>query len=79
LNEYLSIVKDNNNDLWIATYNARVWHYNGKKTTHYPVKDNSKDITFFSIFKDNNGTLWLGTQESGAYKFNGQTFERFKP
>jgi ligand-binding sensor domain-containing protein len=79
LNEYLSIAKDNNNELWIATYRDGVWHYDGKKVTHYEVKDGAKDITLFSIYKDNYGDLWLGTPENGAYKFNGRAFERFKP
>jgi ligand-binding sensor domain-containing protein len=47
LNEYLSIAKDNNNELWIATYRNGIWHYSGKKITHYPVKDGTKDITLF--------------------------------
>jgi ligand-binding sensor domain-containing protein len=79
LNEYLSIVRDNNNDLWIATYRNGVWKYDGAKVTHYPVQINSANITVFSIYKDNNGVLWLGTHENGAFKFNGQAFERFKP
>ncbi len=78
LNEYLSITKDNNNGLWIATYRDGVWHYDGKKVTHHLVKAGNKDITIFSIYKDNQGTLWLGTHENGAYQFNGKTFERFK-
>ncbi|MBI2271938.1 MAG: hypothetical protein HYU69_16480 [Bacteroidetes bacterium] len=78
LNEYLSIAKDNNNELWIATYHDGIWRY-GPNIVHYPVKDGAKDITVFSIYKDNNGDLWLATHETGVYKFNGQTFERFKP
>ncbi len=78
LNEYLSIEKDNNNNLWIATYRNGVWEYDGTKVVHYPVKLNSKDITVFSVYKDNNGDLWLGTHENGAFKFNGQSFEQFK-
>lgn len=79
LNEYLSTVKDNENNLWFVTYRNGVWKYDGTKITHYPVQANSKDITLFSIYKDNNGELWLGTHENGAYKFNGKTFEKFKP
>ena len=79
LNEYLSIAKDNNNELWITTYRDGIWRYNGKTIVHYPVKDGKKDITVFSIYKDNTGDLWLGTHENGVYKFNGETFERFKP
>ncbi len=79
INEYLSIVKDNNNDLWIATYLNGVWKYDGAKVIHYPVQKDSKDITVFSIYKDNNGALWLGTHENGAYKFNGTMFQTFTP
>lgn len=77
--EYMSIAKDNNDELWIATYANGVWRYDGKNTTYYPVQDEGKDITLFSIYKDNKGNLWLGTHESGAYLFNGKTFEKFNP
>lgn len=75
--EYLSIARDNNNELWIATYANGVWRYDGKKTAYYPVQSGGEDITLFSIYKDNKGDLWLGSHENGAYKFNGKTFERF--
>ena len=78
LNEYLSIVMDNNNNLWIATYLNGVWKYDGTKTTHYPVQLNTKHIKVFSIYKDNNGDIWLGTNENGVFKFNGQAFEQAK-
>lgn len=79
LKEYLSTVRDNENNLWFVTYRSGVWKYDGTKITHYVVQDNSKNITLFSIYKDNNGDLWLGTHENGAYKFNGTTFEKFTP
>jgi ligand-binding sensor domain-containing protein len=79
LSEYLSIVKDNNNQLWIATYLDGVWRYNGSNVIHYPVKQGTKNITAFSIYKDNNGHLWLGTHENGVFQFNGQAFEKFIP
>jgi ligand-binding sensor domain-containing protein len=86
LKEYLSTVRDNENNLWFVTYRDGVWKYDarlpdgqGTKITHYTVQDNSKDITVFSIYKDNIGELWLGTHENGVYKFNGKTFEKFKP
>ena len=79
LNEYLSTVRDNNNNLWFVTYRNGVWKYDGAKITHYPIQVNSKDIALFSIYKDNKGDLWLGTHENGAYKFNGMTFEKFTP
>ncbi|NJM80426.1 MAG: hypothetical protein HC854_13910 [Flavobacterium sp.] len=77
LDEYLSTVRDNNNNLWFVTYRDGVWEYDGTKITHYKVQDNLKNITLFSIYKDNDGNLWLGTHQNGAYKFNGKTFEKF--
>ena len=79
LDEYLSSVIDNNNNLWFVTYRDGVWKYDGSNISHFPVKYNSKNITLFSIYKDNNGDLWIGTHENGAFKFNGQTFEKFEP
>ena len=76
---FMSVVKDVNQDLWMATYSEGVWRYDGKNKIHYPVKDGFKDITLFSIYKDNHGDLWVGSHEAGAYKFNGKTFEKFRP
>lgn len=77
--EYMSIARDDQGDLWIATYWSGVWRYDGQKTTYYPVQAGGKDITMFCIYKDKRGDLWLGTHENGAYKFNGKSFERFVP
>lgn len=75
---FMSAVKDDTGDLWMATYNEGVIKYDGTTTTRYSVKDGEKDITLFSIYKDKEGNLWLGTHESGVFKFNGKTFEKFK-
>jgi ligand-binding sensor domain-containing protein len=79
LDEYLSSIKDDENNLWFVTYRDGVWKYDGTKITHYPVQHHSKDITLFSIYKDKQGILWLGTHENGTYKFNGTKFEKFTP
>jgi len=78
LSEYLSTLRDNQNNLWFVTYRDGIWKYDGTKITHYPVQDNSISITLFSIYKDNNGDLWLGTQENGVFKFDGLTFKKFE-
>lgn len=79
LDEYLSTVRDDNDNLWFVTYRDGVWKYDGEEITHYIVQDNSVDITLFSIYKDNNGDLWLGTHANGVYQFNGSSFEKFVP
>jgi ligand-binding sensor domain-containing protein len=75
---FMSAVKDDNGNLWLATYSEGVIKYDGKTVTQFAVKDGEKDITLFSIYKDKEGNLWLGTHEAGVYKFNGKTFEKFK-
>lgn len=76
---FMSAVKDKNGDLWMATYGAGVWRYDGKTSTHYPVMDGNVPTTVFSIYADRQGGLWLGTHEAGVYKFNGTSFEKFDP
>jgi ligand-binding sensor domain-containing protein len=77
LDEFLSAVRDNEDNLWFVTYRDGAWKYDGSKITQYVVQDNSKPITLFSIYKDNQGVLWLGTHENGAFRFNGTAFEKF--
>lgn len=79
LTEYLSSVRDNENNLWFVTYRDGVWKYDGSKITQFKVQENSKDITLFCIYKDNKGDLWLGTHNNGAYIFNGNAFLKFNP
>jgi ligand-binding sensor domain-containing protein len=77
LNEYLSITKDDDNNLWIATYLHGVWKFDGKEISHYPIQVNAQNIPIYRLYKDNTGVIWLGTHENGAFKFNGKTFEKF--
>ena len=79
LYEYLSIAKENKNTLFIATYDAGVYRYDGKNSKHFALKDGATQIKLFSIYKDNDGKLWLGTPENGAYVYNEQAFEKFQP
>ena len=72
----MSMAKDKAGDLWMATYGAGVWRYDGKTLTSYPVLVDGKPITVFSIYKDRQDGLWLGTHEHGVCKFNGKAFEK---
>jgi len=75
---YHSIIEDKTGALWIQTYEAGVWRYDGKNITNYTIEE-SIAITSYSMYKDKQGDLWLGTNEAGVYKFNGKTFEKFRP
>lgn len=78
LDEYLSSVRDNDNNLWFVTYKNGVWKYDGKTIQQYPIQENSQLITLYSVSMDNEGDLWIGTHENGVYKFNGASFEKFE-
>lgn len=75
----LGFVEDKAGDLWGVTYEQGVWRYDGKKTTHYAVKNGKEDAKLFTIYQDRQGKLWLGSHETGVYFFNGKSFERFMP
>jgi ligand-binding sensor domain-containing protein len=72
----MSMAKDAAGDLWMATYGAGVWRYDGKTLTNYPVLVDGKPITVFSIYRDRQDGLWLGTHEHGVCKFDGKAFEK---
>lgn len=72
----MSMATDAAGDVWLATYGAGVWRYDGKSLTSYPVLVDGKPITVFSIYRDRQDGLWLGTHEHGVRKFNGTSFEK---
>lgn len=95
LEGYMSVVKDEQGNLWMVGYMGGAWRFNpsayfdsqkeksleagDNSIIRYPVTDGDNGITTFSIYKDNHGNLWIGTHENGVYKFNGVAFERFRP
>jgi ligand-binding sensor domain-containing protein len=76
---FTSGVQDAQGDLWLATYGAGVYHYDGQRLIHHPVQEGERPVLLFSIYADRAGVLWLGTTEAGVYRFDGERFERFRP
>lgn len=79
LNEYLSIIKDDVDNLWMALYIHGVWRFDGEKIKHYPIQVDGKNISVYCLYKDNKGGIWLGTNENGVWRLNSETFSRFIP
>lgn len=75
--EYLSIAKDQKQDLWIATYEDGVWKIEGQEVKHFSVLEEGANIKLFYIYVDRENNIWLGTHENGAYRYEGKTFTRF--
>jgi ligand-binding sensor domain-containing protein len=74
---FMSIVEDQDGNLWMATYSDGVWRYDGEELLHYPVKNGEKEVSIFSIYRDRQGVLWLGTHNAGAYRYSNGNFELF--
>jgi hypothetical protein len=49
----MSSVVDNTGALWMVTFSAGAWRYDGKKVTHYPVQRVMKMLPFHN-FKNNH-------------------------
>ncbi|MBV6457305.1 MAG: hypothetical protein HONBIEJF_00413 [Fimbriimonadaceae bacterium] len=76
---FQSVVKGKEGDLWMMPWGGGILRYDGKKVTHYPVKDGDEDAYMSQIYKDRKGGLWIASQTGGPYRFNGKSFERFLP
>lgn len=74
---YSYVVEDNDDNIWLTTWDKGVYKYDGKYFTNYTVREGVKDVNLVSMYKDRMGGLWLGTNENGVYKYNGKDFERF--
>lgn len=74
---FQSVVRGKEGDLWMMPWGGGVFRYDGKKMSHYPVKDGKEDAHMSQIYRDRRGDLWIASQTGGPYKFNGKSFERF--
>lgn len=75
---FMSIVEDNQNNIWLLTYNDGIWRYDGKTAKHYTIKTKDRELTLFSMYKDALGKVWVCSHEGGVYYFDGNDFVKFK-
>lgn len=72
-----TINEDNYGNIWIGTYDAGVWRYDGNNLINYTTKDGLTSNAINTIYKDKKGELWFGTDGAGVCKFNGISFSIF--
>ncbi len=72
---FLSIAKDREGDLWMASYERGVWRVRGETARYYDL-DGAR---IYSVYADREGDVWLGTHERGAMRLEGETFVTFSP
>jgi signal transduction histidine kinase/ligand-binding sensor domain-containing protein/CheY-like chemotaxis protein len=81
------ILEDNENQLWIATYNSGVFRFNPQNNQwkHYTHDEKiSNSITsnaIITLFKDSGGKIWFGSNGGGLCYFDAETgaFTDFDP
>ncbi|MEO9967273.1 MAG: two-component regulator propeller domain-containing protein [Reichenbachiella sp.] len=82
----LSILEDDNNQLWIGTENGGLnvidnANRNSILYTFDPRKEYSlQNNSIWSLYKDNTGIIWVGTFNKGIFKIdeNSRKFEHFR-
>ncbi|MEO1518853.1 MAG: two-component regulator propeller domain-containing protein [Bacteroidota bacterium] len=74
---YLSAVVDDENKLWMVSFDQGIWQYDGETLTQFFLKNGPKNVSLLMIFKDRDGVLWIGTHNDGVYRYNGVRFDKF--
>ncbi|MES2133882.1 MAG: two-component regulator propeller domain-containing protein [Bacteroidota bacterium] len=72
----MSGLKDNNGNLWFATYYRGLYRYDGKSFVHYTEKDGLNNNAVNCIYEDKDGILWFGTGDGVCY-YDGKSFNSF--
>ena len=75
---FLSIIEDDNKNIWMVTYDDGVYRYDGKKLDHYPLISQGRKVLAFTIYKDITGDIWIGTHNAGIMKLDVEGFIRVK-
>lgn len=75
-NVVLSIVEDENNDLWFSSFShGGVSQFTGNGFTHHALEDGFGDGMVSSLYIDREENLWLGTRNGGIYQYDGESFQ----
>lgn len=77
-NEVFSILHDNSDNVWFASYGAGLALLPKGEEIQYLTRDGifpARDIN--SIKQDETGKIWIATSGSGAYGYDGNEFTRY--
>lgn len=75
-NYIVSMVVDDNGDVWAGTWGGGLSRFDGKNWKHYTVTDGLPGNHVFMLHRDKKGTLWVGTNE-GLARRDGDKFTVF--
>jgi ligand-binding sensor domain-containing protein len=70
---FWDVLEDRKENLWFASKDSGVYHYNGKSFQHFTTKDGLASNLNLHIYEDKTGNIWFG-----ASRYDGKTFTDFK-
>ena len=71
-NWLMDIYRDNNNNMWLASYGGGVNQYSTLKSFIYHglAKDNGQGYRVESFAESSDGTIWLSTEKNGLFSLS---------
>jgi len=73
-NLILSLLEDNQGNIWFGTNYGGVSKYDGKNFSHFSTNEGLSHYSVRAIIEDENGSIWFGTSGGGLNKYDGKTF-----
>ena len=73
----LDIVKDENGNVFLATWDKGIFKYDGKVFTQFTLKNGLPFNSYWTLFCDMENILWFGTWGDGVSRFSGEQFTKF--
>lgn len=65
---FMSSLRDQNGDPWLATLGLGVFQQDGTSWSHFPISQNNSPVWIQQIYMDRGGRLWLATNEHGVFR-----------
>ncbi|MGV9013733.1 MAG: ligand-binding sensor domain-containing protein [Flavobacteriales bacterium] len=72
-----AITEDPDGNLWVGTFDAGIWRYDGHQLEQFTTKDGLPDLAVQALLVDRDGMLWVGTGTGGVSFFDGKGFSPF--
>jgi streptogramin lyase len=72
-----SMTKDNLGNIWFATRNHGLCHYNGKTFTSIGRNQGFNNGGATAILQDDKNGFWITTADSGVWYYDGKTYKNF--